>query len=124
MEKKLLTIQKIEKINEIYAYGEVGPGGGYHRYRIVSVEKDNKPGKVLADIRFQKGPRGVNSSEDGILDADLLEIIRDRLKLFQEGEFETLYNDKALEHVEEALMWLNRRVEDRAERKVLGTYNK
>jgi hypothetical protein len=123
MDKKLSTIQKIEKLNAVYAVGEVGPGGGYHRYRIVSAENGKEPA-VLADIQFQRGPRGINSSEDGVLDADLLEIIRDRLKLFQEGEFETLYNDKALEHVEEALMWLNRRVEDRAERNVLGTYHK
>ena len=30
----------------------------------------------------------------------------------------------ALTHIEEALMWLNKRVEDRIERGVLGTYNK
>ncbi len=124
MDKKLSTIQKIEKINDVYAVGDVGPGGGYHEYRIVSISDGKEPSTVLADIQFQRGPRGVNSSVKGVLDADLLEIIRDRLKLFQEGEFETLYNDKALEHVEEALMWLNRRVEDRAERNVLGTYHK
>ena len=30
----------------------------------------------------------------------------------------------ALTHIEEALMWLNRRVEDRIERNVLGTDTK
>lgn len=43
---------------------------------------------------------------------------------FQEGEFATEYNEKALEHIEQALYWLNKRVEDRAKRNVLGTYEK
>ena len=32
--------------------------------------------------------------------------------------------EKALEHVEIALMYLNKRVEDRMERNILGTYKK
>ena len=59
-----------------------------------------------------------------IIYIDLLEIVRDRLKAFQAGDFATEYNAQALVHVEEALMWLNRRVEDRIERQVLGTNNK
>ena len=31
------------------------------------------------------------------------------------------YQDALLTHIEEALMWMNKRVEDRAERGVLGT---
>ncbi|HHD2802129.1 TPA: ABC transporter ATPase, partial [Clostridium perfringens] len=34
------------------------------------------------------------------------------------------YNEKALEHIELALMYMNRRVEDRIERNVLGTNKK
>ena len=30
----------------------------------------------------------------------------------------------SLTHIEEALMWMNKRAEDRAERNVLGTYEK
>ena len=59
----------------------------------------------------------------GIIDTDLLEIVRDRLKSFQNGNFATAYNEKALEHIEIALMYMNQRVEDRIERNVLGTYN-
>ena len=40
------------------------------------------------------------------------------------GEFATEYNAKALEYIELALMYMNRRVEDRIERNVLGTNNK
>lgn len=59
-----------------------------------------------------------------MLDVDLLEIVRDRLEGFQSGEFSSRENPCALTHIEEALMWLNRRTEDRIERNVLGTEQK
>lgn len=55
------------------------------------------------------------------MDADLLEIVRDRLRDFQAGPYSCRENACALTHIEEALMWLNRRVEDRITRGVLGT---
>ena len=73
---------------------------------------------------FQNGPRKSPDSQVGVLDTDLLEIVRDRLKGFQSGEFACRENACALTHIEEALMWLNRRVEDRIERDVLGTTQK
>ena len=36
----------------------------------------------------------------------------------------SLKNDYALKHIEEALRWMNKRVEDRIERNVLGTNTK
>lgn len=54
----------------------------------------------------------------------MLEIVRDRLRCFQQGEFSTRENAIALTHIEEALLWMNKRVEDRIERNVLGTNNK
>jgi hypothetical protein len=53
-----------------------------------------------------------------------LEIVRDRLQGFQSGEFACRENAIALTHLEECLLWMNKRVEDRAERGVLGTSNK
>lgn len=69
----------------------------------------------------RKGSRKESGSRPGVLDADLLEIVRDRLRNFQAGEFSCRENACALTHIEEALMWLNRRVDDRIERNVLGT---
>lgn len=63
------------------------------------------------------------NSVHGVIDTDLLEIVRDRLKSFQAGSFSSRENACALTNIEEALMWLNRRVEDRIERNVLGTNN-
>ena len=56
-----------------------------------------------------------------MIDSDLLEMVRDRLKAFQNSGCACMENEHALNHIEEALMWLNRRVEDRIERNVLGT---
>ena len=60
----------------------------------------------------------------GVVEADLLEIVRHRLQCFQKGEFATRENALALTATEEALMWMNKRTEDRAESGKLGTYQK
>ena len=126
----LNTIQKRKKLNTVMRVGEAGPGGAYHHYAIFADEnntgaiKEENVDTALIDIEFQNGPRKEEGSIHGVIDSDLLEIVRDRLKCFQEGDFASEYNAQALLHVEEALMWLNRRVEDRIERNVLGTNNK
>ncbi|WP_338627618.1 ABC transporter ATPase [Clostridium baratii] len=120
--KELNTIQKREKLNIVVATDDKGPGGANHEYLI----RCSLDGCIcdLASIKFQKGARKEENSIHGVIDSDLLEIVRDRLKCFQEGPFSSEYNEKALEHIELALMYMNRRVEDRIERNVLGTYNK
>lgn len=120
MERKLSTIQKRENLNTVYAIDETGCGGANHAYRITPNESEYPS----QDITFQNGPRKSPDSIQGVLDTDLLEIVRDRLKGFQSGEFACRENACALTHIEEALMWMNRRVEDRIERRVLGTNNK
>lgn len=119
--RKLNTIQKRENLNHVFAMDEKGPGEANHVYVISSANGDTINEAILY---FQKGPRNDESSIQGILDNDLLEIVRDRLIGFQAGPYSSEYNAKALEHIELALMYMNRRVEDRIERNVLGTYNK
>lgn len=119
---ELSTIQKREKLNEVYAVDEKGSGGAHHEYLIVSYKGLKKA--VETKIQFQKGARKEAGSVSGVIDTDLLEIVRDRLKSFQAGSFSCEYNAKALEHIELALMYMNRRVEDRIERNVLGTNSK
>ena len=92
--KQLNTIQKMEKLNDVFAIDEQGPGGAHHLYQVCKhgtariVEEDDtfrtRPENMLATIQLQCGAR----------------------------------KDP------EALMWLNRRVEDRATRGVLGTETK
>ena len=120
---KLSTIQKRENLNEVWREGDIGPGGAYHHY-IVYHGLDPERDETRTDIKFQKGPRNDDTSIGGVLDCDLLEIVRDRLKSFQAGPYSTRENACALTHIEEALMWMNKRVEDRIERNVLGTMEK
>ena len=120
--EKITTIQKREKLNEVYAVDAKGNGGAYHRYEIIATPVDTDARTQY--IQFQHGARKEESSIHGVLDSDLLEIVRHRIQCFQSGPFATEYNQKALENIEIALMYLNRRVEDRIERNVLGTNNK
>ena len=124
--KKLETIQKEHRLNDVYATDEPGAGGACHTFMIVkagsatlNAETEDvtlrlDPNDMVEAIAFQHGPRGVKGSQPGVLDCDLLEIVRDRLTDFR----------AALEHIEAALRFMNKRVEDRAKRGVLGTNNK
>lgn len=118
---KLSTIQKRNNLNDIYRYDEKGPGGGYHDYDIYSAGEEPGLCDPIACVSFQCGPRNNPESRHGVLANDLLEIVRDQFASFQAGELRNRETACALTHVEEALMWLNKRAEDRVERRVLGT---
>lgn len=123
--RKLVTIQKRNNLNTVYAADDPGSGGAHHIYMIECHAGDDP---VKTDVNtelicFQHGGRNEAESIAGVLDTDLLEIVRDRLNSFQKGPFATRENAIALTHIEEALLWMNKRVEDRAERGVLG-FNK
>ena len=123
--QKLTTIQQRENLNIVYRVGNPGPGGAYHNYEIypadISIMVDPEP---MACLEFQKGPRKDPNSRHGITDQDLLEIVRDRLLAFSNGEMTDRHTERALSHVEAALHHLNERVEDRIARGVLGTMEK
>ncbi|MEN6316705.1 MAG: ABC transporter ATPase [Clostridiaceae bacterium] len=122
--EKLSTIQKRENLNTVFVLDEKGNGGANHRYSIVNREIEDGGYKEYALIQFQNGARKLEDSIHGVLDTDLLEIVRHRLSCFQQGPFSTRENAVALTHIEQALLWMNKRVEDRIERNVLGTNNK
>lgn len=132
--KKLNPIQKFENLNDVFALDEPGPGGAHHLYEVVKLntgricEEDGtfrtRPENMLLTVQMQEGPRKDPNAIHGVLDTDLLEIVRDRLTAFQSGPFACRENACALTHIEEALMWMNKRVEDRIARGVLGTYEK
>lgn len=120
---KLSTIQKRENLNEVYVSDEKGNGGAHHVYEVIS-KYDVIGNSPYLEVQFQNGARKLPDSIHGVLDTDLLEIVRHRLQCFQQGDFASEYNAEALRHVELALMYMRRRVEDRIERNVLGTNNK
>lgn len=104
---------------------EPGQGGANHRYHIDWLNdqawKNEQPNSL--DIHFQEGPIkefGVN----GITQEALLAVVIDRLRSFQAGPFSCQENAIALTHIEEALMWLQRRTVARIKRGVEGTHQK
>ena len=112
----LNTIQKRNNLNTPIVLGEAHPvNKGYHTYRILCGNE------TTVDLQFQNGPRLEPGSIPGVLDGDLLEIVRHRLQCFQNGPYATRENAIALTHIEEALLWMNKRVEDRAAANTLGT---
>lgn len=121
--RKLDTIQKHHVLNTIYAADDKSIGGANHIYMIEchGQEESSDADISISLICFRYGPRNEKDSIAGVLDTDLLEIVRDRLKGFQEGDRPSSDNAMALRHIEEALLWLNKRMEERAERGTLGT---
>ncbi len=105
-----------------------GSGNANHRYEISGFDTASNPSAAKAShsrltVLFQNGPIqevGVN----GITGEALLAIQIDRLRSFQAGTFSCRENAIALTHIEEALMWLQRRTVSRMKRGVEGTHAK
>lgn len=118
----LSTIQKRNKLNTIVTLDEKGNGNAYHEYQVIF--GDIITGRAETVLSFQNGGRNIEGSINGLTGEDLLEIVRHRLQCFQTSEYACRENAIALTHIEEALLWLNKRVEDRFERGVLGINSK
>lgn len=99
----------------VYSNDEKGEGGAKHDYTIVS----NETHKVFANIQFQNGAI-LESGINGCQNEDLIEIVLDRLRDFQNGKFPCRENAIAITKLEEALMWLDKRTLDRKKRNVEG----
>lgn len=119
----LNTIQKKHQLNDVYPADDLGPGNAHHIYKIYRHDDDPSIATPISTIQFQCGPRSEEYSIPGVVLADLLEICRDQLMAFQTSKFATRENAIVLTHIEESLMWLNKRTEDRASKGTLGTNN-
>lgn len=126
---KLNTIQKRNHLNHVYTVDEKGAGNAHHAYAVMRSEVSSddllaQEENQVAFIQFQHGPRNEPGSVNGVSTMDLLEICRNQLACFQTGEYATRDNAMALTSVENALLWLNKRSEDRSDRGVLGMHIK
>ncbi len=105
------------KYTEVKVLDEPGQGNANHKYEVVLVENRNQ---VVCQVSFQNGPIkefGVN----GVMNEDLIAIVIDRMRGFQSGDFACRDNAIALTKLEEALMWLRNRTNEREARGVEGT---
>ena len=92
-----------------------------NHFFVVETADPSKPTAIVGQVQFQKGPIkefGVN----GVMNEDLIAMVIVRLQDFQESEFKCRENAVAITKLEEALMWLRKRTQDREDRGVEGTH--
>jgi hypothetical protein len=98
--------------------------GAHHIYQINSKEDDNS----IQVINFQKGGRNDDSYIPGVLDIDLLYIVKDRLESFLELSesinVDNSYSNEALDLVKEAIHKLEERYKIRVSNDTLGKSDK
>jgi len=78
-------------------------------------------------ISWQKGPLkidGVEIAPNGAQVEEIIEVAIDRIEFFEDSQFSSPYNMRALDHLKLALNELNCRTMDRESRGVEGTHNK
>ena len=110
-----------------------GPGNASHLYEIRGFSTETNPGDVWKErygkpsdhttILFQNGPIkevGVN----GVTAEALIAICMDRLRGFQAGPYACDANHAALDHLSQALHYLQIRTRERIARGVEGTHSK
>jgi hypothetical protein len=115
-----------KKYTEVSAVDEPGQGNANHRYEIVKkvfydAQNSGPEGRQpFLTVNFQNGPIkefGVN----GVMNEDLIVIVIDRMRGFQSGDYACRQNELALTKLEEALMWMRDRTNEREQRGVEGT---
>lgn len=82
----------------------------------------DKKGGLLKRIEFQHGSvseYGLN----GVFNEDLINMVLDRLKHYQDSKFKCIENEKAIFHLEKALAILNERTKRRSDKGILDTHN-
>ncbi len=113
-----------KKYTTVTAVDEPGQGNANHEYQITESKDDMCSGeRLLGTVTFQNGPIkevGVN----GVMNEDLIAIVIDRMRGFQSGDYACRDNALALTKLEEALMWLRNRTNEREARGVEGTHKK
>ncbi len=77
--------------------------------------------EVLCRIHFQEGPI-IECGVNGVCNEDLINMVIERLECFQKSEFNCRENALAIQHLEEALLWLRKRTMGREQRGVEGTH--
>lgn len=124
-----LTGHQVNGVNDglkIFVADGRGQGGANHRYVIHGFRYDENPsGDQVGEldrcvILFQNGPLK-ESTPNGLTHEALLVILIHRLQGFQDGPFKCRENAIALTHLEEALMWLQKRTRARLDRGVEDT---
>jgi len=93
-----------------------------HQYELSNFENKDQQGQILQFIH--KEPKEEGSIElvtvaDGTTNEEVLEVLIDRMNFLQ-AKFPCRENAIAITKLDEALLWLNKRTQDRLKRNVEG----
>ena len=141
-----ITDHKVNGLNEAIEItaGAPSPGGAPYQYNLIGRGEhipNIGPRPFGVNLRFQNGPIAKVEDMNGITNEALLAVVIDRMRSFQHpivntsdggtghdftqrGTYACRENACALTHLEEALMWLQKRTHDRMKRGVEGTMEK
>lgn len=121
----------LNEVIKIEVLDEPGDGGACHEYRLSFGHTLSESGDLIPEyegakelfIEFQNGPL-LEAGVNGFSGEALIAVVIDRMRGFQSGQFACRENAIALTKLEEALMWLQKRTQDRLRRGVEGTHIK
>lgn len=100
-----------------------------HKYELANFENKSIPGQELqfiqkepaSDADVYQGSGEMVTVSDGTTNEDVLEMLIDRMKYLQ-AKFPCKENACCITHLEEGLMWLEKRIRDRVKRNVEGKH--
>lgn len=112
MDLQRVTVVDPQRTYSIPTY-EVGPDG------LVQMPEESV-------IRFVKGNKADPQAfrQEGFTAEGLLSVVLTHLKEINVGELSSRETSTAITNLEQSIMWLQRRAEERKRRNVLGTYQK
>lgn len=93
-----------------------------HRYALINFEDkdDHQSLQFIHKEPILEGSTQLETIDDGTTNEEVLEALIDRIK-FLNNKFPCKENSCCITHLEEALMWLEKRTRDREKRNVEGT---
>jgi hypothetical protein len=97
-----------------------------HKYELSNFEKKEEVGQILQFIQkepIEEGSPELKTISDGTTNEELLEVLINRM-YYLGSKFPCRENAIAITKLEEALMWLNKRTQDRIKRGVEGKHIK
>jgi hypothetical protein len=93
-----------------------------HTYELSNFENKNVEGQTLQFIHKEpiiEGSTELNTLADGTTNEEVLEVLIDRMNFLQ-SKFPCKENACCITHLQEGLMWLEKRTNDRIKRNVEG----
>jgi hypothetical protein len=96
-----------------------------HKYELENFENKDQPGQTIQFIEKVKkdGTDELITVNDGTTNEEVLQVLINRLN-YLNGKFPCRENSIAVTHIETALLWLNKRTQDRISRGVEGKHIK